>query len=442
LEISYAFRKKTIVKIWHILVKEILHRWRNFALGIFAVIVAVGSLTGALTLLKVHDLHTQKILTEKEQETEKKMAILKDEMRKATLKLSFNLLILPKQQSIRELHIEGCPSEYMPEEYAARLANSGIITVRHFLPSLQQRIKWPEKKRTITLVGTRGEVPNLHKDPRKPLVQPVPEGNIVLGYGLHQSLGLQVGDKVKLLGREFIVHKCYKERGSKDDFTAWIHLRQAQELLDKEGLINAILALECLCQGVEDLLGMVRKEIEQILPGTQVIEKGTKALARAESRVKVGQEAKAAVERERRHRTQMRSEREFFAAVLVPLVMVACAVWIGLLAFNNVRDRKIEIGIQRAMGFRARQIMFLFLSKFLVMGLLGGALGIFAGLAFGRWLGLTLEKDIGGIAAGELFNPGLLLLALIIAPMLTVISAYLPTVVAIRQDPAEVLKEE
>ena len=430
------------MKIWHILVKEILHRWRSFALGIFAVIVAIGSLTAAMTLLKVHDLHTQKILAEKEEETEKKMAILKDEMRKATLKLKFNLLILPKQQSIRDLYIKGYPSEYMPEEYVTRLANSGIILIRHFLPTLQQRIKWPEKKRTITLVGTRGEIPNLNKNPRAPLVEPVPLENIVLGYGLHQSLGLEVGDKVKLLGKEFTVHKCYEERGSKDDFTAWIHLRQAQELLDKEGLINAILALECLCQGAEGLLGDIRNKIAQILPNTQVIEQGTKALARAEARVKVGQEAKAAVEREKRHRAKMRSEREFFAAVLVPLVMVACAVWIGLLAFNNVRDRKTEIGIQRAMGFRARQIMFLFLSKFLIMGLLGGALGIFAGLGFGRWLGLTLEEDIGGTAAGELFNPGLLLLALIIAPVLTVISGWLPTIMATRQDPADVLREK
>ncbi|GAF94419.1 unnamed protein product, partial [marine sediment metagenome] len=46
-----------------------MHRWRSFALGLFAVTVAIGSLTGALTLLKVHDLQTQKILTEKEQET-------------------------------------------------------------------------------------------------------------------------------------------------------------------------------------------------------------------------------------------------------------------------------------------------------------------------------------------------------------------------------------
>jgi len=424
------------------MVKEILHRWRQFALGLFAVIVAIGSLTGALTLLKVHDLHTQMILTEKEEETRKKMALLEDEMRKATLKLSFNLLILPKEQSIRDLHLKGYPSEYMPEEYVTRLADSGIVLVRHFLPSLQQRIKWPEKKRTITLVGTRGEVPNLHKNPRVPLVQPVPPGTIVLGYGLHQSLGMKVGDKVELLGREFNVHECYEERGSVDDFTAWIYLREAQELLDKEGLINAILALECLCPGVDDLLGKIRNQIEQILPGTQVIEKGTKALARAEARVRVGQEAKAAVEREKQHRAEMRSEREFFAAVLVPFVVVACAVWVGLLGFNNVRDRKAEIGIQRAMGFRAGQIMFLFLSKSLIMGLLGGVLGIFAGLGFGSWLGLVLERDIEGIAAAELFNPSLFLLALVTAPVLTVISSWIPAMIAAQQDPVVVLRKK
>ena len=430
------------MNIRHILIKEILYRWRNFALGLFAVTVAIGSLTGALTLLKVHEFQTQKILNEKEEETKKKMAVLKDEMRKATLKLSFNLLILPKDQSIRDLHMKGYPSEYMPEEYVTRLADSGIVLVRHFLPTLQQKIKWPEKRRTITLVGARGEVPNLHKNPRKPLVEPVPPGTIVLGYGLHHSLGLQVGDKVKLLGREFTVHKCYEERGSKDDFTAWIHLHTAQELLKKEGMINAILALECVCSQVEGLLPKVRNEIEQILPGTQVIEKGTKALARVEARARVGQEAEAVVERERQHRDEMSSERELFAAILVPLIMVACAMWIGLLGFNNVRDRKTEIAIQRAIGFRGRQIMFLLLSKFLIMGLLGGVIGIFAGLGFGRWLGIAMEGDIVGIADGKLLEPGLLFLALITAPVLTVISGWIPAMIAVRQDPAVVLREK
>ena len=430
------------MKMRHILVNEILYRWRSFALGLFAVTIAIGSLTGALTLLKVHEYQTQSILNEKEEETQKKMAVLNDEMRKATLKLSFNLLILPEDQSIRDLHMTGYPSEYMPEEYVTRLADSGIVLVRHFLPTLQQRIKWPEIKRTITLVGARGEVPNLHKNPRKPLVEPVPAETIVLGYGLHHSLALQVGDKVKLLGREFTVHKCHEERGSRDDFTAWIHLRAAQELLKKEGMINAILALECVCSQMEGLLPKLRHEIEQILPGTQVIEKGTKALARAEARARVGQEAKAAIERERQHRDEMRSEREVFAAILVPLVMVASAVWIGLLAFNNVRDRKTEIAIQRAMGFRARQILFLFLSKFLIMGLLGGAVGIVAGFGIGRWLGIATGENIAGVATGKLFDPGLLLLILVIAPALTVISGWIPAIIATQQDPAIILREQ
>jgi hypothetical protein len=430
------------MKIRHILIKEILYRWRSFVLGFFAVTVAIGSLTGALTLLKVHECQTQNILDEKKAETEKKMAVLKDEMRKATLKLSFNLLILPKDQSIRDLHLKGYPSEYMPEEYVTRLADSGIVLVRHFLPTLQQKIKWPEKKRTITLVGARGEVPNLHKNPRKPLVEPVPVGTIVFGYGLHHSLGLHVGDQVTLLGREFTVHKCHEERGSRDDYTAWIHLRAAQELLKKEGMINAILALECLCAQMEGLLPKLRHEIEQILPGTQVIEKGTKALARAEARARVGQEAKAAVERERQHRDEMRSERELFAAILIPLVMVVCAVWIGLLGFNNVRDRKTEIAIQRAMGFRARQILFLFLSKFFIMGWLGGAVGIVAGFGVGRWLGMATEENTVGVAAGKLFDPTLLLLILMIAPVLTVISGWIPAIIATQQDPAVILREK
>ena len=114
------------------------------------------------------------------------------------------------------------------------------------------------------------------------MVQPIEPGQIVLGYELHDSLGLKVGDELKLMGRAFTVSQCYPMRGNKDDITAWINLRQAQEMLDKKGLINAILALECQCAWAD--LAQVREEITRILPDTQVIEQGSKALARAEAR--------------------------------------------------------------------------------------------------------------------------------------------------------------
>jgi len=50
--------------IWSLLVREILHRKLNFVLGVFSVMVASGSLIGAITLLRIHDINTAKIIEE------------------------------------------------------------------------------------------------------------------------------------------------------------------------------------------------------------------------------------------------------------------------------------------------------------------------------------------------------------------------------------------
>ncbi len=424
--------------LWRLVVKEILHRRLNFVLGLLSVVLAVGCLVGALTLLKVHDLRTRWVLERKEAETRTRLATLSDDVRKAMLKLGFNVVILPRDLNLADWYAEDYASKYMPEEYVSRLAQADIITIRHLLPSLQQKVKWPERKRTIILVGTRGEVPSLHQDPSKPLVEPVPEGTAVVGSELHQSLGLKEGDTVTVLGREFTVARCHGERGSKDDITVWISLKEAQELLDKRGLINAILALECVCAEAD--VAKVRFEIARILPDTQVVERGSRALARAEARGKVAAEARAALEQEKRSRGLLRREREKLASVLVPVVMVASAVWIAVLAFENVRERRSEIAILRALGLRSRQILLAFLGKAVACGLLGGVLGLLVGYTMGRRLGITLEQFEA--EPQVLVEPKVMLLALVLAPLLTGLAAWLPATLAAHQDPAEILREE
>jgi len=402
----------------------------------------VGCLVGSLTLLRIHDLHTQNILERKEAQTKAQMDKLADEMRVAMLKLGLNLLILPKGQNVGDWYAEDTGTTYMDEGYVDRLADSGVITVRHFLPCLQHKVKWPERKRTIILVGTRGEVPNLHKSPVVPIIQPVPKDSIVLGHELHESLGLEVGDTVTLMGKKFTVHRCHEERGNKDDITAWIELEQAQELLDKRGRINAILALHCVCAGTE--LGRVRSDIARVLPDTKVIEVGTeRRLARAEARMSVAKEAKEAIEREQAVRANLRRERERFATVLVIVVMVTCGVWIGFLAYGNVRQRRAEIGIFRALGVRSRQVFFLFLSKAIVIGLIGGAVGFATGLFGGTGLGISIDRAGRElVSVRELLNPLHLGLVLLVAPLLSTLASWLPTVLAVGQDPAEILQGE
>lgn len=427
--------------IWHLVLKEIGHRRLNFVLGVVSVTVATGCLIGALTLLRAHDARTRQLLAAKEAETKARLEDLGDAVRKAMLRLGFNIVILPKNQQLDDWYARDYATNYMPESYVEVLTTAKVVTVQHLLPSLQQRVFWPEAKRTIILVGTRGEVPGLGATAKKALVQPVPAGRIVLGHELHTSLGLKPGDPVKLLGHEFTVHACHPQRGNKEDITAWIPLADAQDLLDKKGLINAILALECNCAMAD--AAKVREELGRLLPETQIIERGSEALARAEARRRVEEEAAAALKSAADQRARLRSERERLAAVLVPLVMLACAVAVGLLAFANVRDRKTEIGILRAIGLRGGQVLALFLSRAVVIGLLGGALGCGAGF----WIGWQAGAGLEGVSARrwpgtELFQAHSVVLALVVAPWLTALGAWIPAVLAARQDPALTLQEE
>ncbi|MBI2437343.1 MAG: hypothetical protein HYV36_00810 [Lentisphaerae bacterium] len=387
----------------------------------------------------MHEARTQAILQLKEQELRRTLDALNDQIRRTMLSLGFNVVILPKDQNLADFHAEDFATKDMPEEYVTRLAHSKLITVRHLLPSLQQKIDWPEIGRRIILVGTRGEVPLLHEDPKQAMGQPVPSGGIVLGYELHRRLGVAVGQPITLLGRQFTAQRLHGERGNKDDITAWIELSAAQELLNKKGRINAILALECFCEG--PALPQIRREISEILPETQVIERSSEALTRAEARAKVEADGKTRIEQERQARTNLQRERERFAAILVALVMVACAVWIGLLTFLDTRERRVEIAILRALGIGAPQLLFIFLAKAVVIGLIGGVLGGAAGLLAGAQIGTVLEG--GGVAASDLLRSvaAVLGLALLMAPALSVVASWIPALLAAQQHPADILRE-
>jgi len=397
------------------MLKEILYRKLNLCLALLSVVVAVGCLVAELTVLRGHDIRTAQMMSK-----------LEDDIRKEMNSLGFNIIILPKDQNLGDFYSDDYASKSMPEDFAKKLADSRIVTVQHLLPSLRQKVEWTEHPgRMAIVIGVRGEVPFMHRDPKKPILYPVPPGTMVVGYHHHKSLNLADGDKVKLLGREFTVHKRHPQRGTKDDITIWINLEEAQDLLDRKGRINEILALKCHCAGID--IGKVREEIERILPDTQVIELGTKAFARARAR----DAAAAAAQNTRR-------AMEDFTAWLIPLVAIACTVWIGFLAFGNVRERLPEIGILRALGMRSTQIFFLFLGKAMLVGLAGAVLGYLAGFVVGlRWSQVPMLAQ----ATGRLFDLSLLIVVLVMAPLLSGLASWIPAMMAAQQDPALVLRE-
>ncbi|HPI73409.1 MAG TPA: hypothetical protein PLZ01_08375, partial [bacterium] len=235
--------------IGRLVIKEILHRRINFFSGLVSIILSIAVLIGVLFTLAMLDQQTARVLAEKEKETVARMEALQDDYRKIMKLLGFNLLIIPQNQKLADYFEEGQVREYMPAYYAERLADARLVTIQHILPSLQERIYWPEKNRTIILIGASGEIAAADARLREPMLAAVPRDHAVIGYELARSLRLKPQDSITLLGHTFTVQNCNEERGSKDDISIWIDLQQAQQLLKRPEQINAILALKCHCHG-------------------------------------------------------------------------------------------------------------------------------------------------------------------------------------------------
>lgn len=450
------------MNIFQLVISEVRHRKLNFALGLLSVSVAIGCLVAAQTVLKADRITTDQMLSARQAEVEAAIAEkesivtkagsdLQDAMRKHMIGLGFNVLILPEEQSLSEIHLNGTMTATMPESYVDKLAQSDIVTVNHLLPSVTRRVTWDEKDRDVILVGTRGEVPIHHRALKKQLLEEVAPGKMVIGHELHQDLGLNKDDVVLFQGKEFTVSQVHAQRGSADDVTVWINLREAQELLGLENLINAILALECDCAG--DRISVIRREISAVLPGTQVIERYSQALARAEARAKAKEAAEAALAeekaagaamlaREEDSRKQLEDRHAGLASILVPLTMLGSVVMIAILTFVNARRRSEEIGILRAIGLKARQVVLLFLSKAVAIGTAGGI----AGTALGLAVGLNVAASGSAGVSDQLFSDGGLTMTILGAPVLAIVltslASWIPALMAAHRDPAVVLQGE
>ncbi len=443
--------------LWRLTGREILHRRGSFALSVLSVALAVAALVATVGLLAAHDARTEQLVQariaatsekvrQRQAEAEQRAAELNEAFRKIMLKFGYNLLILPKEEDVVRYTVQGAPSSYMDESAVRTLAESGIMTVRHLLPVLQQGqvLLFGDKRREVFLVGTRGEVPLSHLGPQEPLLSAVRPGGAVIGHEVHAALGAGVGDTVQIVDRRFQVLRVLEPSGTRDDSSAWIDLAEAQQLLGQPGRINAILALSCLCSHAE--LGKIQEEIVRILPGTQVRTMVNEAVIRYESRVRAAEEASAQVqlarrqgsadvEAERRGRAELRAQMEAFAGWLVPLALLGSALWLGLLAWGNVRQRRTEIGILRAIGLGSRQVFAVFLGRSLLVGPAGACVGF--ALGFGvAWAWPE------GAGSAQVFDPLLLAGVVVLAPVVSALACLAPALLAAREDPAAALREE
>ncbi len=373
--------------------KEIRHRKINFLLAALAVITAVAFSVAFFTAAKASERETARLM----------------------LSMGYNLHIIAREADAGGYLISGIPDKTMPAAYVDVLAGQKSMSYNHLLATLDGRLTW--RGMDIVLTGIAPEVcPPGQKKP--PMMFQVAPGTAYVGHRIAEVLAVTKGDTIDVNGRALKVERCLAESGGPDDMRIQVSLADAQEILNQPGRITEIKAVDCLCFEKGDPVAILRREIATILPEAQVLQVKALADARAKQRQMV---------------------RNIFA-VMLPFVVAACGVWIGVLAAMNVRDRQQEIGLLRALGYNTPNVMLLFLGKAVLVGLCGAV----GGFLLGTGLGLRFGPEVFKITAKTMVRPetSFLLLACILAPLFAMVASFIPTMLAVTCDPAVTLREE
>jgi ABC-type lipoprotein release transport system permease subunit len=376
-----------------LILKELRHRSFNALLAGAAVTLAVFLYVGFYSMGRASDRETTRLMRD----------------------LGFNLRIIPAATDEAIFWKQGYATETMPEDYVNMFMNQQGISYRHLLATLQRTL--PVGGVDLLLTGLAPEV-SPFETKKKPMVFEIERGTLYLGFHAARHLKVSEGDPLELNGKTYTVTKILSEKGSEDDIRIQGHLKDVQQILNMDGRINEIQALECLCRDPNvDSLDTLKAELKKILPDAKVIMLRDMAKTRERQRI----------------------TNEKYFAISMQIVLLVCSVWLAVLAFLNVRERKTEIGVLRALGYGTGSILALVMGKGLAIGLLGALLGFGAASA----VVLTYGPDIFQVTAGSIaIEWSLLKQALLAAPLLTACCSMIPAVYAATQDPAETLREQ
>jgi putative ABC transport system permease protein len=112
--------------------------------------------------------------------------------------------------------------------------------------------------------------------------------------------------------------------------------------------------------------------------------------------------------------------------------------------FTSVMERTKEIGVMKALGFTNRQVMLLILSESLIISLIGGIIGVAAGV-IGSYIltnrSLTIVEGIA-IVATPIISIDLVLSAILLSLSVGMVGGLLPALRASKLQPVEALRYE
>lgn len=427
------------MRLHRVVLRELLHyRWNSLA-GLMAVMLAVGAIASTALLLGGYEADTARVLQAEEQLLQRRLTELRSDVERSLGQLGFNLTLLPEGHDPADWYLRDDAPPSWEESDVQRLRRAELSYLRNPVGQLRRRVTWPETEWSVIVVG-RAALPenggfsqavasgrSLEADEPVPLasryLRPPAPDHVALGHEIHRVFELSEGDAFEMMGRTFRVEQCLPQEGSRDDISVVMTLRDAQELLGEPGRISEILA-----QGTrgawEDPDGL-RAQVRGVLAEAEVVQQTPASAAASLAALHVNQTERQRLEQERAAQADLNHYRRQLATLVNLLVLGSCGLWVGWLAWNNVAERRAEIGVWRACGLRAQRLVAIFLGRWVCLGLLGTVAGLSAAVFL-----TPLPADSAPLQAG------LLAATLGVAILLSGLAAATAAWAAAREDPA------
>ncbi|OEH86098.1 hypothetical protein BHU72_14320 [Desulfuribacillus stibiiarsenatis] len=240
---------------------------------------------------------------------------------------------------------------------------------------------------------------------------PFKENEVLLGYELAQKLKKTVGGTLILENKEFQITGVLERNGTDEDQILFLPLLTLQDIKNHGERISFI-EVAALCSTCP--LPEITEQIRHVLPHSNVTGLQESVKMRTDTVERI---------------------QEFMVIGTIVIIIISSFV-IGMTMMNYVYDRRVEIGILRAVGYRRLYIFEMLLTEALILGTVGGLVGYSLGTFFADFITPYLIH----IPLTITYSWTLGLTSVAATVGLTILASLVPIIRATKIDPVEALK--